>query len=76
MSSGLRPGAMVVGVRISEFWRRMDVRFGPVYARSLARDYRLPELSATVEEALEEGVPAKDVWRAVCAEFEVPGAIQ
>jgi hypothetical protein len=67
---------MVVAVRISEFWRRMDLRFGPVYARSLARDYRLPELSATVEEALEKGVPAKEVWRAVCAEFEVPGALR
>jgi hypothetical protein len=67
---------MVLVVRISEFWRRMDLRFGPVYARSLARDYRLPELSATVEEALEKGVPAKDVWRAVCAEFEVPGALR
>jgi Protein of unknown function (DUF3046) len=69
-------GAMVLVVRISEFWRRMDLRFGPVYARSLARDYRLPELSATVEEALEKGIPAKVVWRAVCAEFEVPGALR
>ena len=69
-------GAMVVVVRISEFWRRMNLRFGPVYARSLARDYQLPELSATVEEALAKGVPAKEVWRAVCAEFEVPGALR
>ena len=67
---------MVLVVRISEFWRRMDLRFGPVYARSLARDYKLPELAATVEEALEKGVPAKEVWRAVCAEFEVPGALR
>jgi Protein of unknown function (DUF3046) len=58
-------------VRLSEFWRRMDARFGAGYARTLAHEYRLPTLRATVEEALNEGVSAKEVWRAVCAEFEV-----
>ncbi len=63
-------------MRISEFWRRMDARFGPVYSRSVAKDYRLPLLGATVEEALEQGVAAKDIWRAVCAEFEVPAQLR
>jgi hypothetical protein len=50
----------------------MDERFGAAYSRSLAADYRLPTLGATVDEALRSGAEAKDVWRAVCAEFEVP----
>lgn len=54
----------------------MESRFGSVYARSLAADYRLPELGATVDEALARGVDAKDVWRAVCVEFEVPNSLR
>jgi hypothetical protein len=59
-------------VRITEFWSRMEERFGDTYARSLAADYRLPALGATVDEALARGDEAKAVWRAVCAEFEMP----
>jgi hypothetical protein len=50
----------------------MDERFGANYSRSVAADYRLPLLGATIDEALGAGVEAKEVWRAVCAEFEVP----
>ncbi len=54
----------------------MDARFGATYARSVARDYRLPQLGATVDDALEAGVPAKDVWRAVCVEFDVSAQLR
>lgn len=54
----------------------METRFGSAYARSVAADYRLPALGATVDEALARGVAAKEVWRAVCAEFEVPGTLR
>lgn len=50
----------------------MDERFGPRYARSVAADYRLPSIGATVEDALARGDDAKAIWRAVCAEFDVP----
>jgi hypothetical protein len=50
----------------------MDERFGASYSRSVATDYRLPLLGATADEALRAGVEAKEIWRAVCAEFEVP----
>ena len=60
------------GVRLTDFWGRMNERFGASYAQSVATDYRLPQLGATVREALAAGVAAKDVWRAVCAEFEMP----
>lgn len=54
----------------------MDERFGAAYSRSVAADYRLPELGATVDEALASGIEAKEVWRAVCAEFEVPSHLR
>lgn len=54
----------------------MDERFGETYARSLAADYRLPELGATADEALRAGREIKDVWQAVCAEFEMPSHLR
>jgi len=49
----------------------METGFGSAYARSLAADYRMNELGATVNEALERGDSPKSVWRAVCKEFQV-----
>ena len=63
-------------MKLTEFWRRMDERFGASYARTLASDYRLPALGSTIDAALAEGTEAKDVWRAVCAEFEMPAALR
>jgi hypothetical protein len=63
-------------VRLTEFWNRMEQRFGASYAASVAADYRLPALGATIDEALAAGVEAKDVWRAVCAEFEMPSSLR
>ncbi|SHG68767.1 Protein of unknown function [Jatrophihabitans endophyticus] len=63
-------------VRLTEFWRRMDERFGAGYAASLAADYRLPGVGATIDEALAAGVDAKEVWRAVCAEFDMPSQLR
>lgn len=61
---------------LTDFWSRMEARFGSAYARSVAADYRLPQLGSTVDQALAAGVEAKDVWRAVCLEFEVPGPLR
>jgi Protein of unknown function (DUF3046) len=66
----------VVVVRLTEFWSRMEQRFGAAYAASVAADYRLPLLGATINEALAAGVEAKEVWRAVCAEFEMPASLR
>lgn len=63
-------------MRLTEFWRRMDERFGAAYAASVAADYRLPELGSTINEALTRGVEAKEIWRAVCAEFEMPAQLR
>jgi hypothetical protein len=69
-----RPGRPTLfAVRLSEFWIRMDDHFGEGYARSVAHDHVLQALGGrTVDQALEAGQPAKQVWRAVCEEFEVP----
>ncbi len=63
-------------MRLTEFWRRMEVRFGRGYAASVAADYRLPALGSTIDEALSAGVGTKEIWRAVCAEFEMPAQLR
>lgn len=60
-------------MRLSEFWERMRAQFGDTYAASVAKDHVFAELGdRTVEQALADGEDAKIVWRAVCAEFDVP----
>jgi hypothetical protein len=49
----------------------MEARFGALYAHSLAADYRVTSLGATVNEAIERGEEPRAVWRAVCQEFDV-----
>jgi hypothetical protein len=61
------------GVRLTEFWERMETRFGAAYADSVARDQVIGRLgNRTVHEALVAGESAKDVWGAVCEHFEIP----
>jgi len=62
-------------VRLTDFWERMELAFGPVYARSWAQDVVLAPLGCTVEQALAAGTDAKEVWRAVCQPADVPDAI-
>ncbi len=50
----------------------MEARFGTSYAHSLAADYRVTSLGATINEAIERGDSAKSIWQAVCQDFEVP----
>jgi hypothetical protein len=61
------------GVRLTMFWDQMGAQFGPVYARSVAKDYVLTALGGrTVDQALADGEDAAVIWRAVCEAFEVP----
>ncbi len=50
----------------------MERRFGSSYARSLAADYRVTALGATVNDAIERGDSPQSVWQAVCQEFDIP----
>jgi len=60
-------------MRFTVFRRLMADEFGEVRAEMLARDHVFSELGGrTVEDALEAGIPPKDVWRAVCEAFDVP----
>jgi len=69
----LTRGSTLGGVRLTEFWNRMNAQFGDVYAQSVAKDFVFDQLGGrTVERALADGVDAKAVWRAVCETFKVP----
>lgn len=60
-------------VRLTEFWQRMEHHLGSTYARSWARDQVLAELGhRTPQQALDAGVEAKAVWRAVWQALELP----
>ena len=62
-------------MRLTEFWHRMDTRFGAAYARSYAADQVLSTLgSRTVLQALADGEDAKQVWRAVCDATNAPAS--
>jgi Protein of unknown function (DUF3046) len=55
----------------------MRAQFGDAYASSVAKDHVLAALGErTVNQALEDGVDAKTVWRAVCQEFDVPQSLR
>ncbi len=62
-------------MRLTEFWARMERRFGPAYAASYAADQVLSQLGGrTVQQALADGEDAKDVWRAVCEATQAPAS--
>jgi len=60
-------------MRLSEFWRRMNDRFGARYAASVAQDLVISQLGGrTVEAAIAAGMAPKQVWAAVCEAVDVP----
>lgn len=59
-------------MRRSEFLRAIDVEFD-ARATSLLRDLVLGALGdRTAQEALDAGVPPRDIWLALCSEMDVP----
>ena len=53
-------------MRHTEFWALMDAALGDAYSRSWAELTVIGELgSRTTREALDAGVPPKEVWAAV-----------
>ena len=60
-------------VRLTHFRQLMAEEFGSIRAGSLAADHVFAELGGqTVDQALEAGINPKEIWRVVCANFEVP----
>ena len=63
----------VVGVRLQEFWSRMEQQFGSMRARTLANDHVFSTLGGlTAVDAIEAGVPIRRVWLEICAAYDVP----
>jgi hypothetical protein len=62
-------------VRLTYFRELMESEFGVARAGAVARDHVFSELGGrTVEEALEAGIDAREVWLAVCNAYDVPSA--
>lgn len=60
-------------MRLTEFAELVNGRFGSVRGSSLLVDHVLTALGGrTAAQAIEEGVEPRDVWRALCADFDVP----
>ncbi len=63
----------VGGVRLQEFWSRLERRFGSMRAQSVTRDHVYAALGGrTAVDAIEAGVPVRKVWLAICEEYDVP----
>lgn len=61
-------------MRRSEFLRAVDVEFG-ARAMSLLHDLVLASVGGrTATEALDAGVPPREIWLALCDETDVPAA--
>jgi len=60
-------------MRLSEFWLAVSDEFGDVYGRVLVDDQVLSSVGGiTASQALSQGVPAKQVWAALCEAMDVP----
>ena len=63
----------VVGVRLQEFWSRMERQFGAVRSQSIVRDHQFGALGGrSASEAIEAGLPVRTVWLEICKEYDVP----
>ena len=58
-------------MRRSEFLRAVDDEFGG-RANALTHDLILSALGKTALEALDAGVPPRDIWLALCDDADVP----
>ncbi|MGQ0465683.1 MAG: DUF3046 domain-containing protein [Sporichthyaceae bacterium] len=64
-------------MRLTDFWERMELQFGPAYAESFARDFVMADLGGrTVAEALDAGIDPKTVWRAVIDALDLPRSLR
>ena len=60
-------------MRLTQFRELVEAQFGSVRGASLVVDHVLTGLGGrTAEQAIEAGVDPRDVWWALCADFDVP----
>lgn len=62
-------------MRHTEFWARLEHALGPGYYRTWAAQFVMSDLGGrTAREALDAGVPPKQVWAAVWRALELPAS--
>ncbi|CAJ1505995.1 DUF3046 domain-containing protein [[Mycobacterium] burgundiense] len=60
-------------MRLTEFHVLVTDQFGEVRGASLLVDHVLTGVGGrTAAQAIEDGVEPREVWRALCADFDVP----
>ncbi|OBB36654.1 hypothetical protein A5752_16160 [Mycobacterium sp. 852002-51961_SCH5331710] len=60
-------------MRLTEFHQLVEEQFGSVRGASLLVDHVLSGCDGrTAAQAIEDGVEPRDVWRALCSDFDVP----
>lgn len=60
-------------MRLTEFHELVKGQFGAVRGSSLLVDHVLTRLGGrTAAQAIADGVEPREVWRALCADFDVP----
>jgi L-rhamnose isomerase len=60
-------------MRLSEFWALMEQEFGSGYAGVVARTQSLGSIGGrTVHEAMDEGLPVRQIWEALVKDMDVP----
>jgi len=60
-------------VRHTEFWNRLEHHLGTAYYKVWAEQFVIGDLGRlTAQEALDAGVPPKQVWAAVWRVLELP----
>ena len=65
--------SILADVRLTEFNERVVLRFGTAYGASVLADHVLTGFHGrTAAQAIEDGVEPRDVWRALCVDFDVP----
>lgn len=60
-------------MRLTEFQVLVEDQFGSMRGRTLLVDHVLAAVGGrTAMKAIEDGVDPREVWRALCADFDIP----
>lgn len=62
-------------MRLSDMSERLEIVIGPNYSASWRKDVVLPDLGYTVDGAVNAGIEAAVIWRAVCNFVDVPSTL-
>ncbi|TDP41576.1 DUF3046 family protein [Nocardia ignorata] len=69
----MHDSASILGkVRLTEFQELMHTEFGVARADAMLADHVIPAFGMTGAAAIEAGIDPREVWRALCADFDVP----